>query len=137
MVKKVYMARAIIRFNNKYLLLKKAKDSVMLENIGKWETPGGIMDKTGPDKTILREVEEETGLRCTIIKELPFLCMKDDKIDSQASMFLLEAPSDQVRLSDEHSDFIWIKASEVKNLKLVVYASLLLEYFNNEDRYLK
>ena len=131
------MARAIIRFNDKYLLLKKAKDAVIQENIGKWETSGGIIDKTGPEKTILKEVEEETGLRCTIVKELPFLCMKDEKIDSQASMFLLEAPSDQVKLSEEHSDFKWVKAEEVKNLYLVVYASLLLEYFNNEDWYLK
>ena len=63
MVKKVYMARAIIRYKDKYLLLKKARDEVISENIGKWETPGGIIDKDGPEKTILREVEEEIGLR--------------------------------------------------------------------------
>jgi hypothetical protein len=41
-----------------------------------------------------------------------------------------------VKLSGEHSDYRWLKASDIKNMPLVLYADLLLEFFNNPEKYL-
>jgi len=90
-----------------------------------------------PEEVMLRESKRETGLNCKIIKELPFICMRDEKYDSNCYIYLLEADSDQVTLSEDHSEFTWIKPEEVKNMKLVKFASLLLEYFNNQEMYLE
>jgi hypothetical protein len=36
----------------------------------------------------------------------------------------------------EHLDYAWMKSTDVKNMNLVLYASLLLEFFNNPKKYL-
>ena len=137
MVKKIRIVKALVRFKNKYLLLKKFKDAFFQENIGKWECPGGQITKDeDPKKTILREVKEETGLDCRIIKELPSLRMTDKNYDSHCKIYLLEAPSSKVMLSPEHSKYKWLYSQKIKNTSLVLYASLLLEYFNNPEKYL-
>jgi 8-oxo-dGTP diphosphatase len=136
-MRKIILTRALVRNNGKYLLLKRAKDDFLPENVGKWECPGGRLEESEkPSEQILREVEEETGLKCKIIRELPFMLMKTEAIDSNCFIFLLEASSRDVKLSEEHSEFKWLKAEEVKNMEMVKFATLLLEYFNNEEDYL-
>lgn len=132
----LYITKGLVRHNNKYLLLKKAKDTVPGDT-GKWECPGGkIIPEEDPAKAILREVEEETGLKCNLIKELPFLEMKNDKVNSKCHVFLLESDSDQVTLSDEHTGFLWKLPEEVRQMELVLFADLLLKYFNHAEKYL-
>jgi len=129
------VVKAIVRYKDKFLFLKKAKDPIQ-ENIGKWECSGGrIQDKEDPKKAVLREVEEETGLQCKIIKKLAFLNMKTNEYDSRCGCFLLQANVDKVKLTEEHSDYKWIKAKKVKDINLVLFAGLLLEYFNNPEKY--
>jgi 8-oxo-dGTP diphosphatase len=138
-MRKIILTRALIKNKEgKYLLLKRAKDDFLPESIGKWECPGGRLDEgEKPNEQILREVLEETGLKCKTIRELPFMSMKTNEIDSNCFIFLLEAVNEKVKLSEEHSEFKWLKANEVRDLKMVKFASLLLEYFNNEESYLK
>jgi 8-oxo-dGTP diphosphatase len=129
------ITRALIRCDGKYLLLKRAKDPIP-SNVGKWECSGGRIENETPSENVIREVFEETGLKCKIVKELPFLSAKTSEIYSECNCFLLEADSSDVQLSEEHSEFKWVDASEVKNMNLVMFASLLLEFFNNEEEYL-
>ena len=133
---KIYLTKAIVKFNNKFLFLRKVKD-ILPENNGKWECPGGKIDKNEePEKVVLREVKEETGLKCEIVKELPLLHDIRKGYDSTCHVFLLKSHSDKVRLSLEHSEYKWLKAEEVKNIPLVLFADLLLKYFNNSKTYL-
>lgn len=133
----ITLCRALIRYKGKYLFIRRTEDFIK-DNIGKWECSGGKIDP-GEDKAraIVREVKEETGLDCKILKELPFMSLKTQEIDSKCYIFLMEAPSEKVKLSKAHSEFRWLKANEAKNMEFVLFASLLLEYFNNEDYYLK
>jgi|TARA_Y100000310_G_scaffold61961_1_gene57200 8-oxo-dGTP diphosphatase len=134
---KIYLTKGIVRFKDKYLLLKKVKDMVP-ENAGKWECSGGKIGKDeGPKKALLREIKEETGLGCEIVKELPFLKMKNDNYESSCHVYLVQSPSDKVKLSPEHSEYIWIRPEEVKDMPLVLFADLLLEYFNHAEKYLE
>jgi 8-oxo-dGTP diphosphatase len=137
MVIQIYLTKAIVRFKDKYLLLKKAKD-IIPENVGKWECSGGRIDKDeDPKKAVLREIKEETGLTCDIIKELPFLQMTDQKYNSQCHVFLVKTYSDNVKLSSEHTEYRWVTPEEAKKMPFVLFASLILEYFEHAEEYFK
>jgi 8-oxo-dGTP diphosphatase len=138
MVVKIRLTKAIIKHRDRYLFLRKAEDKYFSENIGKWECSGGTIKEgeTSID-AILREVGRETGLEVKVNKELPKLRMTDENYDSECDVYLLESKSEDIKLSSEHSDYIWVYANEVRNMNLVLYASLLLEFFNNSERYLE
>lgn len=137
MVMKIYLTKSVVRFKDKYLLLKKAED-IVAENVGKWECPGGRIDKDeDPEKAVLREIKEETGLKCEIIRELPFLHKRNKKYESLCHVYLVQALSNKIKLSSEHSEYKWVRPEEVKNMPLVLFADLLLEYFEHAKKYLK
>ena len=134
---KITLTKALIHYKGKYLFLQKVND-MLPQNNGKWECAGGkIKPKEKPEQQVLEEVHQETGLKCKITKQLPFISMKDNKYDSNCYCFLLEAPTNKVTLSKEHSKYKWVKPNKVNKLNLVLFANLLLEYFNNEEYYLK
>jgi 8-oxo-dGTP pyrophosphatase MutT (NUDIX family) len=121
----------------RYLLLQKAKDDFFPENIGKWEFVGGRIENGETSlETITREITEETGLKkeqFAIVKLLKTL--ESDK--SICNVYLINTTSMDVKLSPEHSDYVWKKAEDIKKQNLVLYADLLLEFFNNPEVYLK
>ncbi len=129
MKKLIYVVKGLVEHNGRFLLLKKAKD-IIPENIGKWECSGGRIKKDeDPAKALLREIKEETGLDCNIERALPPVHMETKDIYNLCHVFLVKAPSKEVKLSEEHSDFRWVKPNEVKNIHLVLFADLLLNYF--------
>lgn len=57
------IAGAIVERNGKYLVLRRN----IKPNKGKWEIPGGFVDAgEGAEETVIRELEEETGLKVQI-----------------------------------------------------------------------
>ena len=131
----LYVARAIVMFEDKFLILKSNHDHFK-ENLGKWELPGGrIEENEDPAKAVLREVKEETNLDCELVKELPSLTIEDKNHTAKAHSFLLNAKTDKVELSDEHTDYAWVKSEELHNYDLVYYGNLLFFYTNNLDKF--
>ncbi len=144
-MQKIKLVKALIRYNRyksanesaRYLLLQKAEDKFFPENIRKWECSGGLIKPGETSKdAIIREVKRETGLDFKIVKQLPTLRMTDKKYDSHCDVYLIEATSNNIKLSEEHLDYKWMKAEDIKNMNLVLYANLLLEFFNNPEKYL-
>jgi len=136
------LVKAIIeyrtKYGKKYLLLQKAQDKFFKENVGKWECSGGLI-KYGESslETITREVKEETGLEFEVVKQLPHLSMKNENYDSQCDVYLIKAHSNKVKINpNEHLRYKWVKAKSINKMDLVLYASLLLEFFNNSEKYL-
>src|SRR3989338_3084433 len=83
----IYLTKGIVRFQDKYLFLRKSKDFIK-ENIGKWECPGGkINENEDAKKSISREFKEETGLNGKLIRELPLIQMTDEKYDSKCHVY--------------------------------------------------
>ncbi len=123
--------------STRYLLMQKAKDKFFPENIGKWEFVGGLVERGETSKqAITREVKEETGLEFRVVKQLPTLRKADKKYESTCDVYLIDVASMNVKLSPEHSDYRWMKAEDIQKQDLVLYADLLLEFFNNHQRYL-
>ncbi|MCF7872525.1 NUDIX domain-containing protein [Candidatus Woesearchaeota archaeon] len=130
-MKYVEIVRGLIKKDGKFLLLRKVKDELQ-ENVGKWEVPGGKI-KTGetPNLAIRREVVEETGIPCRIIKELGVLEDTKKETCSKAHIFLLEPNHTDVKLGTEHDHYLWVTALEVKKLPMVLFGDLLIEFFDS------
>ncbi|MBS3123058.1 NUDIX hydrolase [Candidatus Woesearchaeota archaeon] len=120
--------KVLVRYNGKYLLLKKVKD-IHPDHIGCFEVPGGkVKPKEDSIFAALREVKEETGLNCKIITELKPLNLDKEGIHTLTRIFLAESFTAHVNLSKEHSDYIWVVLNEINYLDKVIYKELLLQY---------
>lgn len=132
--REIYQAKILVRYEGKYLLLKKVRD-IHSDYVGGWEVPGGkIKPNEDPTKASLREIQEETGLDCRIITELKFLELEKDGIRTHTHVYLAEAPNDKVKLSDEHSDYMWVTYGEIDNLENVIYRDLFKQYVKEADK---
>jgi 8-oxo-dGTP diphosphatase len=89
------------------LLLKRSMSSG--GNPGKWEFPGGKIDPgEGLDEALLREVVEETGLTVSIQGVAG--TAESEAPTAKVVYLILEGrvESGQVRLSEEHDDYLWV-----------------------------
>lgn len=80
-----------------------------------WDFPKGNVEEGEDDRTtVLREIEEETGIRNASFVE-PFMetirysyTWKGLYINKIVRMYLAETVETNVRLSDEHTAFAWL-----------------------------
>lgn len=129
-MKKIEIVKGLVHHKGKFLMLRKLND-MLKENNGKWEVPGGkIKPGETPNMAMRREVVEETGIPCKIKKEIAVIKEEREGIDSTAHIFLLEPNNLDVKLSKEHDYHMWATNLEIKKLPLVLFADLLLEYFD-------
>ena len=110
MTHKVAVNGYIIK-ENKFLLLKRINPPKI------WVPPGGRLYKNEhPEQGLLREVNEETGLRITIIQPVTtwFGTFGKDKLLSID--YLCINPLGQFQLSKEHEQYKWASLTEIKSL---------------------
>lgn len=125
-----YSAGAIIFYDDKeqgiikYLLLY----SIGLKGKGYWGFPKGhIEDGEQPLSTAKREIMEETNIdELEFIpgfsqKERYFFRQDNKMIYKQVIFFLAQSKSQQVKLSFEHNDFIWLSFEQA--IKKVSFSS--------------
>src|SRR4030042_5412693 len=100
----------VITYNNKFLLLKRAKEPAK----GQWWLPGGrIWKNEAISNAALRKASEETGLDCEFVAELginegifnegPF----GFGVHTIGLVCLLKAKADKVKLDSNHTDYKW------------------------------
>ena len=93
------------------LLLKRSMTSK--GNPGRWELPGGKVDLGESfDAALVREMREETGLSIRVGRVLG---ATEAEAPLKRIIYLIleaHAESGQVRLSEEHDDFLWADARE-------------------------
>ena len=80
-----------------------------------WDLPGGIIEEDeDPEKSIRREIAEETGLRIKNLKIETAKTYRDEKNNSW--LFVLYSAEvngdDAVTLSFEHDEYRWIKPEQ-------------------------
>jgi len=113
--KMVVVVKGIIENKGKILILKRsAIDEI---DAGVWETVGGKIDFGEElEDALTREVKEETGIVVSIEKLLyatTFFTNPNRKI--VLLTYFCRTTDDQIILSDEHSDYLWVTRSELYN----------------------
>ena len=98
--------------SREYLLLQaKFKSSF-------WDVPKGtVEDDETPEQTVRREVMEETGLTVEFVLGFQedvtwFYTREGRQTRKQATFFLAEAKSGEVKLSDEHLASVWLPVKD-------------------------
>lgn len=123
-VKLFTATKAFIVYNGKVLLLKESTKYTDGSNPGKFDVVGGRI-KPGErfDESLIREILEETGLRVKI--KNPFFVnewrpvVKSEKWQIIGIFFLCIAESDEVILSEDHDEYIWINPKDYKKYNLI------------------
>lgn len=99
------------------LVLKRSRNSK--NSAGCWEFPGGKTDNGERfDEALVREIKEETGLTVTLSKVLG--AAESQMADRRIAYIIMEALAQEgeVRLSEEHEEYKWIKVEEIYLLDL-------------------
>ncbi len=112
--KKPFVANAIIRYKDKFLLVKRYPHD---SNGGLWSIPGGTHEEGETiGETVRREIEEEVGLKLEdfeLLKKYNFKYV----IASYYSIELKIKPN--VKLNKEELDEVaWFTIDEIKKTKL-------------------
>lgn len=121
-------ASAIILNKNKEILFtERSLDDDFLP--GYWELPGGAIDYgETPQQGLLREVKEECGLEIEIIKPIAANSYFIKDIQRIEITFLCKAVNPaEVKLSHEHSDYRWLKITEINTIKVTDYIKKIID----------
>lgn len=103
--------------DNKVLLLRRSRNDTFP---GRWELPGGGIDSNeSPERSIEREVLEETGLIVKAIR--PFSVITHENHDKTQNIIRITyecelLSANKVSLTKDHDQFKWI---ELEKLNLV------------------
>ena len=92
----------------------KGREYLLLQNSGRWDFPKGGVEKGESElQTVIREVEEETGLKDIRIvagfrKVIEYFYRRDGKnIHKQVIYLLASTREEKVKISFEHQGFGW------------------------------
>jgi len=108
----------IVKDQDEVLLLKRSKKS---KNPGKWDLPGGHLDKGETlEEAIKREVTEETGLKIKVADIIGTTEFSKDskhfKNEKRGLRYLAYFKEGEVKLNKkEHQEFEWLKIDEALN----------------------
>ena len=105
-------------------------------NPHKWELPGGKIEKGEFfDEALIREVKEETGLD---VKVGDFCEAVQDDYPHKRTVQLIMYSKDiigEVKISDEHDDWMWASADEIKSLDITSSLEKIIEKRDGEIWY--
>jgi len=127
-------AKSFVIKDGKLLVLKRVSDDVQKPNI--WEIPGGRLELgEDPREGIKRETKEETGIDVEVLHPINVRhFVRDDGQTITMLIFLCKALHDNVKISEEHSDFDWIELESCKE-KLTDFFHKEVDIFNQLELY--
>ena len=112
------LAVGIVQFNDQVLVLKRNPNKRFDPN--KWEFVSGfIKEHETVEETILREIKEETTLIPEAIEPGKIFEVNDKYGKWIVIPFLAKVNSTNLKLSEEHTEFKWIKTKELKKFEAV------------------
>ncbi|MFA5021807.1 MAG: NUDIX domain-containing protein [Patescibacteria group bacterium] len=135
---KLFVAtKAFISYQGKILILRESKKYHDGSNQGKYDVVGGRI-KPGQNfkDSLLREIKEETGLDVVIGK--PFFVNEwrpvvDNKPWQIVGIFFnCEAKSQQITLSQDHDDYLWVDPKDYKDYNIIENLSPVFEAYLNQ-----
>lgn len=128
-MKNIIVVAALIENDNRILIAKRLTGD---ENVyGKWEFPGGKVEKNESEKAAIeREIKEEFEL---VVHAKEYICNSIFKYPNKTvdlKLYRCEYVSGEFNLHD-HSEYKWVKSSELLNYDLapadISFAKFLLK----------
>ena len=125
------VALAVLTYNNKALIVKRSKDSYT--HAGKWGFPGGGIDLNETAfKAVIRECEEEIGVRPIRVKKLA----QNERI----TWFVGEVPYDPEECIDldysEHDDWMLVDEGSMNEYEMVEgMQEIIVKVLSGEEEY--
>lgn len=123
--------RGLLKKDGKILLLKRHPNSKTNPNC--WELPGGKVESGEDfDDAIIREFNEETGLSIEL-NDLLGAVQEDFPHKKTIALIMnvdISSKNPEVKISEEHVDFKWVKMEEIKDLKTSGWFETLMEERN-------
>ena len=104
---------ALIKKDEKILMLKRPKDKKVYAHY--WNFPGGKIEDGETDvQCVIREVEEETGMKFKPSVKI-MDSIDEDREPKRVAVFLGDARG-LITLNNEHDEWGWFKSDELRNL---------------------
>ena len=124
-VTKLFAAtKAFIYYKGKILVLRESSKYSDGTNSGRYDVVGGRIEPGQKfDKSLLREIKEETGLSVKLGR--PFYVgewkpkVRGEQWQIVGTFFECFTRTNKVRLSEDHDEYLWIKPKEYKKYKLI------------------
>ncbi len=103
---------AAAKFKSRYLILKRKPEAK--DNPNEWEFVSGNLEiGESAEDACKREILEETGLACKAITPGTKFEYQDKDTLWLISPFAVELESDEVQISDEHTEYKWVSEEEL------------------------
>jgi 8-oxo-dGTP diphosphatase len=112
--KTVVAVKGLVINNGKVLIVKRSIEDEV--GGGTWEFPGGKIDfGENLESALVREIKEETNLEVIVEKILYAASFNTDPSRQVVLLtYLCRSESRNVLLSEEHSDYHWVTAIQMK-----------------------
>jgi 8-oxo-dGTP diphosphatase len=109
----VTVVKGVVENKGRVLILKRSSTDEV--GAGVWETVGGKIDLgEGLEEALVREVKEEAGIEVQVEKLLfATTFFTDPHRQIVLLTYMCSTTEDQIRLSEEHSDYKWATKSEL------------------------
>lgn len=112
---------ACIAFNGKKVFI--ARRNPVGQMGGRWEFPGGKVEEGETDQqSIIRELEEEFGVKVQVGQKIAQACFKHDGDDFSLHAYLVTLPHDGMSekfILTEHTEYRWAELAEIPTLNFV------------------
>jgi ADP-ribose pyrophosphatase YjhB (NUDIX family) len=129
----------IIENSENNILVSQRFDPKIKEAHLKWDLPGGTNEfGESLKETLIREIEEETGLNVEIVKLLPDCVSKEWKHEEYLMHTLVfcyqcRLINGKIRLGDHKiNELKWMKPLEAEKLDLLPTTKVFIELFNKD-----
>ncbi len=124
----------IVNQGKELLILKRRENDV--HKPGAWDIPGGRLELgENPRDGLKRETKEETDLDIDILNPLRVHHFtRDDGQKITMLVFLCKPSSEEVKLSGEHTEFLWIPMEQAETKLHHSFheeVKIYKEYFSN------
>ena len=91
---------------NRFLLVRRSENDDT--GADTWENAGGSIESgETPEEAAKREVREETGIEHIRIGNIAYIALLHHEIPDLIIAYLCETDEEDVKLSSEHSSFVW------------------------------